>query len=113
MVDDHAEIERRLAALGNELQARLPDGIGEEGQKTSSELKPLYGSDFERKFMEAQIKDHSSDHEKFSNEQRATQTDRIRQFASETIPILQQHLALARAVEAKLDDQTTGSAGKQ
>jgi putative membrane protein len=112
MVDDHAEIESRLSALGNELQARLPDGIGEDGQKTSSELKPLYGQDFERAFMEAQIKDHSNDVDKFSKEKASTQNQRIRQFASETIPILQQHLALARAVNAQIGNQTIGNAGK-
>lgn len=112
MVNDHMEIESRLGAVGNELRADLPDGIGKEGQHTASELLPLRGSEFERKFLQAQIKDHSEDIEKFSAEQRATQNQRIRQFAAETLPILQQHLALARAVEAQLGKQTVGAGGK-
>jgi putative membrane protein len=110
MVNDHAEIESRLAALGGELQVKMPDGIGEDGQQTLAKLNPLQGDEFERGFMQAQIKDHSEDIQKYSNEQNATRNQRIRQFATETIPILQQHLALARAVDAQVGNETSGKA---
>jgi putative membrane protein len=112
MVDDHAGIESRLAALGNEMQAGLPDGVGKEGQETASRLQPLQGREFETEFMKAQIKDHSNDIEKFTQQQKSTQNERIRQFASETIPILQQHLALAQAVEKQLGSQTVGQGSR-
>lgn len=120
MVNDHVAIESRLAALGDELRAGMPDGIGKEGEQTRAKLAPLQGEAFERQFMQAQIKDHSDDIEKFSQELEDTQNARIRQFATETVPILKQHLALARAVqgglEAKLEDKaggsTTGQSGK-
>jgi len=110
MVDDHAEVESRLAALGNELQVNLSDDVGKEGQETLSRLKPLGGQEFEQEFMQAQIKDHSDDIEKYSDERSKTQNGRIRQFVSETIPILQQHLALARAVDAQVGNRTIGNA---
>jgi putative membrane protein len=110
MVDDHVEIESRLAALGNQLKSDLPDGIGKDGQQTEAKLQPLQGSQFEAEFMQAQIKDHSDDLQKFKQEAQSTQNDRIRQFATETIPILEQHPALARAVEGQLH-QTSGRAG--
>ena len=113
MVDDHVEIESRLAALGNELHADLPDGIGKEGEMTVSKLAPLKGNEFEREFIQAQIKDHSDDIQKFSQEETATQTTRVRQFATETIAILQQHLGLAQAVAAQLGNQTIGRSGQQ
>jgi putative membrane protein len=113
MVIDHVEIESRLATLGNELQADLSDGIGKEGQETRSKLTPLTGGDFEHAFMQAQIKDHSNDIEKFSNEAQTTKNGRINQFATETIPILKQHLALAHAVEAQLGSRTVGKSDKQ
>lgn len=113
MVDDHVEVESRLAALGNELQIDLTDDVGKEGEQTLAKLKPLNGQEFERQFMQAQIKDHSDDIEKYSNEKKTTKNERIRQFATETIPILQQHLALARAVDAQLENQTIGNAKNQ
>ena len=112
MLDDHAEIESRLAALANQLKAELPDGIGSEGEQTRAKLQPLQGGAFEREFIQLQIKDHSEDLEKFSQQVRATRNDRIRQFATETIPLLQQHLALAHAVDAQLH-RTSAKAGSQ
>jgi len=73
----------------------------------------LTGDDFEHAFIRAQIKDHSDDIDKFSDEARATQNLRIQQFATETIPILQQHLALARAVEKQLGARTVGKSDEQ
>ena len=49
MVDDHAEIESRLAALGNDLKLSddLPDGIGNDGKMTASKVMRLRGKQFE------------------------------------------------------------------
>jgi putative membrane protein len=96
----------------NELRTGLPDGVGKEGQETASKLQPLQGREFESEFMKVQIKDHSNDIEKFTQQQNSTQNERIRQFATETIPILQQHLALAQAVEKQLGSQTVGQGSR-
>jgi putative membrane protein len=112
MVNDHVQIESRLAALGNELHASLSDGIGKEGQETRSKMAQLTGDAFESAFMQTQIKDHSEDIEKFSNEMHSSENTRIKQFATETVPILQQHLALARAVQAQLGSKTVGKSDK-
>lgn len=84
MVDDDVAIESRLAALANELHADLPNGIGKEGQETRSKLAPLTGNGFENAFMKAQIKDHSGDIQKFSDEAQSTQNTRIEQFAKDS-----------------------------
>lgn len=113
MVNDHVAIESRLAALGDELRAGMPDGIGKEGEQTRAKLAPLQGEAFEHQFMQAQIKDHSDDIEKFSEQLKETQNARIRQFAAETVPILKQHLALARAVQGGLEGKAGGSTAGQ
>lgn len=112
MVDDHAEVESRLAALADQLHFRLPDSIGEDGKRTLSELSALYDNEFELKFMQAQIGDHSEDIKKYAEEEAKTKNTRIRQFATETAPILQQHLALARAVNAQVGNHAIGSTTK-
>lgn len=74
---------------------------GDEGERTRAELKGLAGDQFDRKFLAAQIEDHSKDIEKFS--QAADRgSEGASRFASETLPILRQHLALARAVQTQL-----------
>ena len=98
MVDDHTEIESRLAAVANAEKSGLPEGIGDEGKKTHDKLEPLNGREFEREFMQAQIEDHANDLKRFDHQASTTKNEAIRQFASETGPLLEQHLALAKAV---------------
>jgi hypothetical protein len=49
-----------------------------------------------------QIEDHEHDFLRFKEIETQTKNERVRQFASETYPILQQHLAPAKAVEEAL-----------
>jgi putative membrane protein len=105
MVDDHVQIASRLASIVNQENYQPPNGIGEEGQKTMSELKGQSGNTFDQQFMQHQITDHEHDLQRFAEIQSQTQNARVRQFASETYPILQQHLALAKAVEKSLGQQ--------
>ncbi|HYZ61401.1 MAG TPA: DUF4142 domain-containing protein [Acetobacteraceae bacterium] len=102
MVDDHVQVESRLAALVNQLGADVPDGPGEENRKKIAELRRLHGQEFDRRFIEEQVKDHTDDIRKFSDQAQSTTNPDIKRFAIETLPILKQHLALAQAVQATL-----------
>lgn len=100
MVDDHVDVESRLASLVNGLNVSVPNDNGKDGNETMAKLEPLHGAEFDRAFMKAQIEDHGKDIEKFDKETKATQNDGVRRFASETIDILKQHHDLAKAVQA-------------
>ncbi len=104
MVDDHVQIESRLAAVLNALSADAPNGPGQDNAKKISDLNRLHGADFDRRFMQEQIKDHREDIQKFSDEIGSTRSDDIKRFATETLPLLKQHLALAEAVQASLSE---------
>ncbi len=102
MVDDHVEIESRLAAAADVQKAKLPEGVGEEGKKTHDKLDPLSGDAFDAAFIKAQIKDHGNDIKRFEQQASSTKNKNLRRFASETGPILEQHLALAQAVQSAM-----------
>jgi predicted outer membrane protein len=85
MVDDHVQIESRLAALSNSLNFDLPDGNGDEGQQTISKLEKLRGAEFELEFMAQQTKDHGDDLEKFGREQSSTKSELLHQYVSRHI----------------------------
>ena len=107
MVNDHVGIESRLAALINSEKIEVPTGIGKEGQETFSKLAKLKGDEFDREFVRGQIEDHGHDLERFGQERSSTKNEGVRQFASETIPILEQHHKLAQAVQAAMDQGAT------
>lgn len=109
MIDDHAQIESRLAALVNELDVKVPIGIGHEDEQMMQRLEPLTGSGFDREFIQAQIKDHSDDIKKFDGQKAAAENSQLKEFVAQTIPILKQHLALAKAVDDSLGAANVGS----
>lgn len=102
MVNDHVGVESRLAALANGEQIDLPNGNGEEGDKTLSKMQLTKAADFDNEFLKAQIEDHANDIKKFSDIEKTTQNEGVKRFAAETLPILQQHARLAKAVKASL-----------
>ena len=102
MVNDHVQIESQLAAVKPQEATLLPNDVGEDAGKTLSKLETLEGAAFDRAFIQAQIKDHSDDLKKFAAEETSTKDPNIRRFALLTSPILQQHLALAKAVAQQL-----------
>lgn len=111
MVNDHVEVESRLAALINAEGVEVPNGIGEEGRNTASRLEPLRGAAFDREFMKKQIEDHSHDIERYMHEVSTTRNEGVRRFAAETVPLLKQHLALAHAVEAAVGTADKAGSG--
>ena len=102
MVNDHVQVESRLAALVNDLGVDVPNGPGEDNRKKISEMQALHAQQFDQRFMEEQIKDHTDDIRKFSDEAQSTENAEVKRFALETLPILKQHLALAEAVQNSL-----------
>lgn len=105
MVNDHVAIESRLAAVLDGLNLRVSNGVGEDGQRTLEDLEPLWGAQFDREFMRAQIKDHADDIDRFNDEIGSTENGAVRSFASETVDILGQHRELAKAVEAQANGE--------
>ena len=101
MVNDHVQVESQLASVVNGAGVTVPDDIGDDARKTLSELGPLDGAAFDRAFMAAQIQDHAKDIERFTREQQDAKDQAVQRFAALTIPVLQQHLALAKAVQAQ------------
>jgi putative membrane protein len=113
MVDDHIQIESRLAALIDDLGVTVPNGVGEDGEGTMARLRDLRGPEFDDAFVKAQIADHAKDVDKFTNVIGAAKGDDVRAFAAETVAILEQHLQLAKAVEAWSESSEGRSASTQ
>jgi len=105
MVNDHVQVESELAAVINSGGVSVPNDVGQEAQKTLKRLEPLHGTDFDHGFIAAQIEDHNHDIERFGDEQKSAHDEAVKRFAALTLPVLQQHLELAKAVQAHLQTQ--------
>lgn len=70
----------------------------------------MSGVNFDRKYMQFQIKDHEQVLQQFRNAETQTKNAGVRRFTMETYPILEEHLALAKAVDSSLSEASRRAA---
>lgn len=96
MVEDHSRAGEVLTEAARKESVALPTEIDAKGRATLDELSKLSGADFDKAYARYMVKDHQEDLNEFASEANNGRKDEIRNFASETIPALKQHLKMAR-----------------
>lgn len=98
MVDDHSKANQELMNLAQGKGITLPTTMDEKHHKDMTKLSSLSGADFDREYVKMMVSDHRKDVSEFEKEStRGTDAD-LREFASKTLPTLQEHLKLAEAL---------------
>jgi putative membrane protein len=94
MVDDHTKANEELKSLAQKKMVDLPTDIGKH-QKTYDKLSKLSGSDFDKAYMDAMVKDHKEDVSEFEKQAARGQDSELKAWAAKTLPTLQMHLSHA------------------
>jgi putative membrane protein len=94
----------------------LPADLAARDQATYDRLSKLSGADFDRAYAQDMVKDHQQDLQVFDREAKRGKDAAIRGFASETVPMIQQHLEQAKemlkTVSPTSSRRTNGSTGR-
>jgi putative membrane protein len=101
MMLDHSELESQLDAIAAVDNVALPDQPS-AAEKDMNQLKSLNGSQFDAAYMKDMVNGHEMAVSRFKSEQSSAQDPGIRAVVLSALPILEQHLALAKAVRASL-----------
>jgi putative membrane protein len=96
MAAEHTRAGDKLMEAAKEEQIGLPTDISARDQATYDRLSKLSGADFDRAYAQEMVKDHQQDLRDFQREANRGNDDVIRGFASETVPMIQQHLEQAK-----------------
>lgn len=107
MVDDHTKADDQLKQVASRENIPVPDALDSKHQSRVDKLSKLSGPQFDKAYMKDQVKDHEQDVRDFQSEAQSGSDPNIKQFASNTLPTLQQHLELAKNV-----DKTVKKEGK-
>ncbi len=108
METDHSKAGQQLNDAAARSNVILPAGLDAKNQASYDKLSKLSGPKFDREYMRAMVTDHEEDVADFKREANAGKNPEIRDFASNTLPTLEDHLKQAREV-AKSVGATTGS----
>lgn len=71
-------------------------------------LQGLSGSEFDREFVKAMVKDHEMAVQKFEQAAQSLEDRELKNFASDTLPKLRQHLEMAQELQKSLGENAGG-----
>jgi putative membrane protein len=102
LATDHSQLGQKLQQLASNLNITLPQELTPEQQTAVSRLEKLSGKAFDHEYLKSMINDHVKDISEFERAlAQATNAD-IKQFVSEALPVLKDHLKMARELAGKL-----------
>jgi putative membrane protein len=102
MATAHSQLSQKLQQLASSLNVTLPQELNLEQQNVLSRLEKLSGKVFDRDYLKAVISDHTKDISEFERAASQVTNEEIKQFASEALPTLRNHLKAARELAGKL-----------
>ena len=109
MIDDHTKANDELKEVAQKDSLDLPQTLDSKHQAKVDKLSKLSGPAFDKAYAKDMVKDHEKDVSEFKNEAQNGTDPNIKQFASSTLPTLEQHLSMAK----DLNKQEKGSKGEK
>jgi len=107
MVDDHSKANDQLKQLAEQKHVTLPDKPSKSHQATEAKLSALSGDSFDRAYMAEMLKDHKKDVADFKKASRSAADPDLKNFATSTLPTLQDHLKQAQTITSGKNSTTT------
>ncbi|MFO1057242.1 MAG: DUF4142 domain-containing protein [Dongiaceae bacterium] len=91
MIDDHTKANDQLKQLAAAKQITLPAALDAKHKAEQARLEKLSGAAFDHAYIQNQVKAHQQAVALFRTESETGGDPELKQFAAQTLPILQQH----------------------
>jgi len=110
MVDDHGKANDKLKQLAQSKNVELPNEPSAKHKATKRRLEKLSGEQFDHAYVAEMLKDHKKDVSEFERESKNAKDPDVKEFASQTLPTLQEHL---KEVQKMAPEQRTERSSAQ
>jgi len=111
MVADHTKANDQLKQIASSKNVTLPTEVPAAEKRERDRLAKLSGAQFDREYMNHMTSDHKKDTSLFRSAAKSAKDAEIKQFASTTLPTLEEHLQMAQSI-AKSTKSSATKAGK-
>jgi len=108
MVDDHSKANDQLKQLAAQKNITLPQALNAKDKATKASLEKLSGKQFDQAYMKDMVKDHKKDIGDFQQESSSGQDPDVKNFATQTLPTLQDHLKEAQSLTPQMSASSSG-----
>jgi putative membrane protein len=99
-IAEHSKATRRLKDLlaNAQLESQLPTGLDKDHEAKLDELRKMQGPEFDRAYLDMQLKGHENALTLHQTYARAGQTEPLRAFANDTAQTVERHLVELRGL---------------
>ena len=102
MVTDHTKANDELKRLAEKKGVAISDMPDSKSKREMDRLSKLSGADFDKAYAKLMVSDHEKDVSEFQKESKDARDPEVRDFASRTLPTLQDHLRMAQEDNSKV-----------
>lgn len=103
MVHDHTQANDKLKELASNEGFSIPDHLSAKDKMAKEKLEKLSGDQFDKAYMKDMVQDHTQDVAEFRQETEKAQDPGVKNFAQQTLPILESHLQEAKTIAPKVE----------
>ena len=101
MVKDHGEANNKLKSVASSLNVALPESVSDDTKKDIEKLDKKNGKDFDKAYVDMMVDDHEKDVAEFRKAADNCSDSTLREFARQTLPVLEKHLDSIRSIAGK------------
>lgn len=109
MVDDHSKANQELMQIASSKSMTLPTALDPKHQADMQKISALSGEAFDKAYVKMMVKDHKKDVSEFQKESMRGADTEIKDFATRTLPTLQEHLQMIQRIDAKMKLRKSGN----
>ncbi len=102
LMSDHQQNEQQLKQIAQQQGVTWPTQPDKRDKAKYDRLSKLNGQQFDKAFIREQVKDHKKDVAIFQRESQDAKDQTVKQYASQTLPTLQQHLQMVESSTQQL-----------
>jgi putative membrane protein len=96
LISDHQQANQQLDSIASRKDLDLPKMMPTEAQEAHDKMMKLSGAAFDKAFLQHAVQDHQKDIAEFQKAATSVSDNDLKQFASQTLPTLQEHLRMAQ-----------------
>ncbi|MES2919731.1 MAG: DUF4142 domain-containing protein [Pseudomonadota bacterium] len=105
MVSDHTPANQRLMTIASTVGITPPDKLDFMHRRTVKKLTKAEAKDFDEDYIDSQVSDHKKMIELMEEQIEDGQNPELKQYATDLLPRLREHLQMAQRLEEQLKQQ--------
>lgn len=105
MIADHTPANQRLMSLARSMNVETPAELDFKHRRMMKKLERADAAEVDREYIKSQVKAHEQMIELMEKQMESGENQQLKQYASEMLPVLREHLQMAQRIEQQLQQQ--------